>query len=269
MKYIKIEVTSNLKAPFFIGSMIRGALGNALKDIVCINPSFNCSDCFAKDNCLYYEFYEEKNRFLNYRLDYTLSPKKVDFNIYLFNDAISKYPYILSAIEKLFTQKGLGVKRETTKDFKIYIDNNLIYDKEFKNIQIEPKEPQLDSYCQVLKLKLVTPLRLKRAGRFLKPDNLDIKDILISILGKKAFFENSEKEHIEQFPTVVMKDLKFIDLTRYSNRQKTKMKIGGVVGEMIISNLNAQTYNLLKYAELTGVGKLNSFGLGKIEVQKI
>jgi len=336
MKCIKFTITSSLQAPLFIGSMIRGAMGGALKEVVCVNPSFECKDCFAKDNCLYYEFYEQKNRFLNYRLDFKLNPKNIEFSYYLFNEACSKYPYILSAIEKLFTKKGLGVRRETTNDFKIYYKNELIYDgNNFKNIKIKSthhpelvsesknnasirhseldseshskeltshsklvseshskeltshfklvsesqnnasiRHSELDSESNpkpptIIKLKLTTPLRLKKNGRFLKPDTLDIKDILISIIGKKAFFENSQKENIEQFPTVVMKDLKFIDLTRYSNRQKTKMKVGGIIGEMVISNLTPQTYNLLKYGEITGVGKLNSFGLGIIEIENL
>jgi len=292
LKYIKLSINAKLSTipPPFIGSMIRGAMGGALKDVVCINPTFDCKDCFAKDNCLYYEFYEEKNRFLNYRLDFKLNQQNLEFNYYLFNKACEKYPYILSAIEKLFTKKGLGVKRETTNNFKIYHNNKLIYDgNNFKNIKIEPtRHSELVSeskfhtptlrHCAfdaeskpptIIKLKLITPLRLKKNGRFLKPETLDIKDILISVIGKKAFFENEQKEHIEQFPTVVMKDLKFLDLTRYSNRQKTKMKIGGIIGEMIINNLTPQTYNLLKYGEITGVGKLNSFGLGKIEIENL
>ncbi len=273
LRYLKFNIFAKLNStpPPFIGSMIRGAFGVSLKEIVCVNPSFECNNCFAKDNCLYYEFYEEKNRFLNYRLDFKLNQKNIEFNYYLFNEACNKYPYILSALEKLFTKKGLGYKRETTNDFKIYYKDELIYDgNNFKSINIEPDEFKISQeFSNIVKLKLITPLRLKKNGRFLKPDILDIKDILISIIGKKAFFENSQKENIEHFPQVVMKDLKFIDLTRYSNRQKTKMKVGGIIGEMIINNLTPQTYNLLKYGEITGVGKLNSFGLGKIEVENL
>ena len=279
VKYIKFSVNAKLSntPPPFIGSMIRGAMGGSLKEIVCINPTLDCKDCFAKENCLFYEFYEEKNRFLNYRLDFNLNQKTLKFDYYLFNEATSKYPYILSAIEKLFTKKGLGVKRETTNNFKIYNEDKLIYNgNNFSNIKIEPtiysSHSELVSESKtptIIKLKLITPLRLKKNGRFLKPDTLDVKDILISIIGKKAFYENQEKKRIEHFPQIVMKDLKFLDLTRYSNRQKTKMKVGGIVGEMVINNLTPQTYNLLKYGEITGVGKLNSFGLGKIEVEEL
>ncbi|NPA27932.1 MAG: CRISPR system precrRNA processing endoribonuclease RAMP protein Cas6 [Epsilonproteobacteria bacterium] len=271
MQYLKFYIESNIKALPFIGSMIRGALGSSLKSVVCINPSYECQTCFASNNCLYYEFYEEKNRFLNYRLDFRLNQKNIEFKYILFNEAISKYPYIISAIEKMFTQKGVGKDRVTTDNFKIFYEDKIIYENgKFNNIKITPKEfVETKKAPSIVKLNLVTPLRLKRDGRFLKPDTLDIKDILLSIIGKKAFFEKASKEHIEQFPTVAMKNLNFIDFSRYSNRQKKKLKIGGIIGEMVINNLTPQTYNLLRYGEISGVGKLNSFGLGKIELENL
>jgi len=80
--------------------------------------------------------------------------------------------------------------------------------------------------------------------------------------------EINDKEFLN-IPKVIKKDLKMVDFTRYSNRQRKKLKIGGIVGEMIIEGLTFQTYQLLKYGEISGVGKLNSFGLGKIELEDI
>jgi len=266
MQYINFKINTDIKAPFFIGSMIRGAFGVNLKDVVCINPTLNCSDCFAKENCIYYEFYEQKNSFVNYSLNYTLNPKTINFNIKLFNGAIDKYPYILSAIEKMVTKKGLGKDRVTTNNLEIYANNNLIYkNKKFNNLKITPNSLEVNKTCQVAKLKIITPIRIKRDGKYLNAKNLTIKDILISIVKKKEHYSGI-KEKIQIFPTTVMQELKFLDLERFSNRQKTKMKVGGVIGEMVLSNISPQVFALLKYGEITGVGKLNSFGLGKIEI---
>jgi len=220
MKYLKIKISAkneNFKVPSFLGSMIRGGFGSSLKDVVCVNPSKICQGCFAAKNCIYYEFFEEKNRFLNYRLDFELFPKKLDFSLYLFNDSIEKYPYILSAIHKMLTYKGLGKNREKFEIENIKIDNEVIYKNgQFENIKIEPKNFKNDNFCPNVKVKFITPLRIKREGRFLKPENLDIKDILISINKKRAFFD-SKKEQIKSFPKIVKKDLKMVDFTRYSN----------------------------------------------------
>ena len=109
MKYHKIEVkiNSNLQPPYFMGSMLRGALGFALKRVTCINPSYNCDGCFAKDNCLYYDFYEKQNSFHPFRFDINLASEKFDFTLYLFENACEKLPYILSALHKVLTEIGL------------------------------------------------------------------------------------------------------------------------------------------------------------------
>jgi CRISPR/Cas system endoribonuclease Cas6 (RAMP superfamily) len=66
---------------------------------------------------------------------------------------------------------------------------------------------------------------------------------------------------------IVSKELHFKELSRYSNRQKTDMKLGGITGEMKLKNLSIETYNILKVGELIGVGKSTVFGLGKIKIK--
>ncbi|WP_201332575.1 hypothetical protein [Nitratiruptor sp. YY09-18] len=171
MKYFKINVLARnfSQLPPFIGSMLRGAFGVNLKDVVCINPSFECSTCFAKDNCIYYEFYEEKNRFHKFRFDFTLKPKKLDFSLYLFNEACQKYPYVLSALYRMLTQKGLGVNRKKYEIEKIYLGGEVVFENEFKNLKTEPKNFKCDEFCPKVKIRFVTPLRIKREGKFLRP----------------------------------------------------------------------------------------------------
>jgi CRISPR/Cas system endoribonuclease Cas6 (RAMP superfamily) len=47
------------------------------------------------------------------------------------------------------------------------------------------------------------------------------------------------------------------------------MKIGGIVGELVVKNLSPLSYRLLRYGEISGVGKLSTFGLGKIKVEDL
>ena len=84
MKYAKIKIITDIVLPYkFIGSTIRGALGWSLKKVVCINPSFKCEGCFAKDNCLYYDMYESD--FTKFRLSLKLSGE-VEFEVFLFEE---------------------------------------------------------------------------------------------------------------------------------------------------------------------------------------
>ena len=167
MEYIFIDVKAKkegYKPPAFLGSMLRGAFGASLKDVVCVNPSFECEGCFAADNCLYYEIYEKKKRFHDFRFDFDLYPQELAFGLYLFGDAAKKYPYVLSAIHRMIERKGLGAKRERLAVEHIAINGQPIFDGEFKHISVAPKKFRCDEYCPVAKIKLITPLRMKKDG---------------------------------------------------------------------------------------------------------
>ena len=265
---IQFIVKANFSPPPFIGSMVRGALGQSLKEVVCVNPSFECEGCFAQESCLYYDMYEAKKRFHDFRLDFELWPKSLEFGIRLWGEAKEKYPYILSALHRVLSVKGLGTKRERVKNFKIWSDGEPVYDgKSFIQRRLEPKSFQIDTFCPEVTLRLRTPVRLKKDGRFLRSNNLGIEDLLISIARKRGFYEGKQI-HIETFPKVEAKELKMIDFTRYSSRQKSKMRIGGVIGWMRLRDLTPQTYELLRFGEIVGVGKLGTFGLGSMEVKE-
>ena len=149
MKYTKIDIISPLPAPFFIGSQVRGALGYALKRAVCINPKGVCEGCFASANCLYSEFYAEKNSYHRYRLDYELGAKSYDFSVILFGEACAKTPYLLSAIYLVLTQIGLGKDRQKHDKFGIFINDVSCYKNETLNMP--------DSWENEIKFELSTP----------------------------------------------------------------------------------------------------------------
>lgn len=274
MNYIKITllVKPKQKPPYFIGSQLRGAFGYALKKVTCINPSYVCEGCFATANCLYHEFYEEKNSFHKYRFDFELGREFYDFNLYLFDSACSKLPYVVSALHMTLTQIGLGKEKQTYEEFAMFIndiecfaDGKLSLPKDFI------KKLQIDSFCPDITLQFATPLRIKKENRFVRGDELELSDIVNSIYQRQMKLLG--REH-KRFPysiegEIVEKELKFVELTRQSNRQKTTMNMGGVMGEMKIKNLNKECYEVLKIGELIGVGKQSVFGLGKIKLERI
>ena len=52
-----------------------------------------------------------------------------------------------------------------------------------------------------------------------------------------------------------------------SNRQKSTMNLGGLLGSIEVKNINKEAYEVLKVGELIGAGKQCVFGLGKIKVE--
>lgn len=274
MKYSKLTVLikTDKVVHYFIGSQLRGALGYALKNVTCINPSFKCDGCFASSDCLYYEFYEEKNNIHKYRFDFELGKKYYEFSFYLFDDASSKLPYIVSAINMMLTKNGLGKDRVVYKDFDMYVnDFSCIQDKKINLPQNFIKTFQIDNICQDITLKFLTPLRMKKNNRFIRGENLDLKDIVSSIYQRqmRLLDQGYKKFPYEIKGEITHKDLHYKELTRLSNRQKTTMKLGGIMGSIDIKGLNKESYEVLKLGELIGVAKQCVFGLGKIEVETI
>ena len=274
IKYLKIDVHLKKHAitPLpFIGSTLRGAFGVSLKKVVCINPSFECEGCFAKDNCLFYDFFEQKNRAHQYRFDFELNPKNYDFSLYLFEEATEKLPYVVSAIHKMLTEQGLGVKRDKFEIDKIYCNNKVIYqDGTFDLKDIKKQAFQAKEISKSVALTFKTPLRMKHQGKLLsqKPQ---LEPLLYSITNRLNEIKNLPKVKLTYEPRYQEKSasVKFIDQTRRSNRQKTKLQIGGIMGEIEYEEIDEKSLMLLQLGEIIGVGKQTVFGMGKIEVKSL
>jgi hypothetical protein len=66
---------------------------------------------------------------------------------------------------------------------------------------------------------------------------------------------------------VIRNSLRRWDWERYSSRQKTRMKMGGLMGEITYGGPVAAFEPFLRAGEILHVGKGTSFGLGKYEIE--
>jgi len=172
----------------------------------------------------------------------------------------------------MITLNGLGRDRKTYKDFEMYInDESCIKDKNIVLPKDYVKTVCIDKIFSDIKLRFVTPLRIKKNNHLLKTDNIELSDIINSIYQRQMKLLNKD---YRKFPydiqgEIVKKELRFKELTRMSNRQKTTMNMGGFLGEIEIKGLNKECFEVLKVGELIGVGKQCVFGLGKIEIEEL
>jgi len=273
--YYKIDIKpkTDKTPPYFTGSMLRGAFGHALKRVTCINPSYRCEGCFATEKCLYYDFYEKQNIQHKYRFDIELNQKNFDFSLYLFAESCHALPYVLSSLEMALTQNGLGRERMTFEDLQMEVNGVTVYrDHGFSHqIDIVPCKIHVDGHTSDIKIKFLTPLRIKK-GNKLKYDDITIEHILRSIYQRKQqIFENEEVYSLDYEPTYItsVKTFEYKPLYRKSDRQGKKMVMDGVIGEMAVLGLDRKSYELLKIGEIIGVGKQTVFGMGKIKVEEI
>ena len=274
LTYHKLDINlkpSTITPHRFIGSTLRGAFGVSLKKVVCINPSFNCEGCFAKENCLYYDFFEEKNQAHKYRFDFELDPKNYNFSLYLFEDAATKLPYVVSALHKMLTEIGLGVNRDKFEiDSMVCNDKTIYKDEKFNLKDIKTQLFTPNELPKKIILSLVTPLRMKYQNRLLnKKPPLEI--LLYSIQNRLTQIKNEPKIKLTFTPSYKEDHVRvrFHDQTRRSNRQKTKLQIGGILGEIAYEEIDQKSVILLKLAEIVGVGKQTVFGMGKVKVKSL
>jgi CRISPR-associated endoribonuclease Cas6 len=171
----------------------------------------------------------------------------------------------------MISKIGFGKDRVTYTDFDIYVNNsNILENNQIKLPKEYKKEFCLDSYCPDIMIKFITPIRIKKQNKFLR-DDIDLLDILSSI--NRRYYHIVYGEHrrlsVENNFETISKEIQYKELTRKSNRQKTTMNLGGLLGEIKIKNIDKKTYELLKIGEIIGVGKQTVFGLGKIKIEEI
>ena len=244
MKYTKltIKIKSNDKPPYFIGSQLRGAFGYALKKVV--------KKQLLDDN-IYNKFFEQKDVTHKYRFDIRLGLQSYEFSFYLFEDECDEVYNCISAFHEIYLNKKLVYSNGELKQFDKYI-------KKFK----QPK--QRKDFI----LRLETPLRIKKDGKYVINDSLELESIINSIFQRNLALQNKDFEKLPFKPKykLISKDIFFNDIKRYSNVQNTSMQLGGVMGEMWISDIDEESFNWLKLGEIIGVGKQTVFGLGKISI---
>lgn len=140
------------------------------------------------------------------------------------------------------------------------------------------------------RLTFPTPLRLRQKGKYLS--ELNLKFMFLSLarrleaihcifsgacpLGKEKWLETQcyfsaldnlpvvDDKDLELFPGICKK-LKWDDYSRFSNRQRRKVPMGGLVGECLIVSDLKDLGSWIRCAELLHVGKGAAMGLGKVK----
>jgi CRISPR-associated endoribonuclease Cas6 len=274
MKYheIRVYVNTEHQPSEFIGSMLRGAFGYALKKVVCINPSYVCKGCFAQNSCLFYHFYDAQNILHKYRFEIELGSANFDFGLKLLGDACEGLPYVLRALEMTLREMGLSKNNYKFDDIRMIVNEKLVYgNSHFEPLDILPKVFEVEKYTPNVKIKLLTPLRMKKKNKFLK-ESVEIEDILRSIYQREQeVFYHSKVFKLDYIPsyTTIASAFTHKSLLRKSNKQKAKMNMDGLIGEISIIGIDERSYRLLKLGEVIGVGKQTVMGLGRIEVDGI
>lgn len=272
LDFCKISVLArdDFVPPFFIGSQIRGALGYALKSIVCVKNATPCESCEVAKSCVFFDFYGAQNVYHNFALDFKLGTPRYDFSIYLFGKAIENAGAILAALHKMLCEIGLESSGQKLrfKDIVIFVNDEFCFGGKDIKMPLDFRQTFSTNgeFKQRVNLTLNTPLRIKKNNIFVRDNSLEINDIFRSIYQRKLFILGKAKDKMIDFHgTITRKNLRYTELYRKSCA-KGQMNLGGLLGEICIDDLDKDSYELLKIGELIGIGKQCAFGLGRYKV---
>jgi CRISPR-associated endoribonuclease Cas6 len=169
-------------------------------------------------------------------------------------------------------------KKDQNGEESIYSSTDKILKQNVKAIGLEELLDCLSPHfaCRTLTLHFITPTRLKYDGK-LSPRlefHILIRNLLrrISLLSYfhcgeelnldfKGLIENSKEIETQK------EDLSWFDWERYSNRQESRMKLGGFIGSVTFRGYFEKFMPFLLLGEYVHLGKGTSFGLGKYEIK--
>jgi CRISPR-associated endoribonuclease Cas6 len=281
--------------------MLRGAFGHALRRTVCVmGPEQPCASCRLRHACVYTRIFEpyvegEPSPFLR-GIDQAVRPSVFEppgginqgevrlalgdvlrFDLLLFGQAVELQAYAFLAVERM-ARAGLGAGCAR---FRLVRVEALGGDGALREMFSEGAPPEVPREADLpsgrLALRLETPLRVK------VHDHLNgqprFRDLAFNMLRRVlelahfhmagAAMDWSFRPFLDRADAVrvVAADLRWHDWERWSNRQQSSMKLGGLVGRLVLEGDVRPFAALLGAAQIVHVGKGATFGLGKLVVE--
>ncbi|HOP86225.1 MAG TPA: CRISPR system precrRNA processing endoribonuclease RAMP protein Cas6 [Syntrophorhabdaceae bacterium] len=215
--------------------------------------------------------------------------ERITFNLILIGRAIDFIPYFIYTFDEL-GKIGIGRGRGKYR-LKTVIDNNKeIYSA--KENAIKPSNPDILDIPEKneflpqesknhnrLKLTINTPVRILYNRRL--TSYLEFHILMRNLLRRIGllYYFHCEKNPPAWDHKIIIKEaedvkihknnLRWFDWERYSTRQHAKMKMGGLIGDIVYEGNIKPFMPYLKAGEIFHIGKGTSFGLGKYVIENL
>jgi len=301
--WIRARARDEIPLPPFSGSTLRGALGHALLDSVCVVSHRECAACRLVDVCSYPYLFEtspgegarrlKKQPFVPH--PYVLVPppggrsyargEPFEFGLTLIGRATELLPTVVSALLRM-GERGLTRGRAC---FDIESIDQVAPGNSRQLVAGDPPgllrgaadlRVCLADYLQLAPLGVVdirfeSPVRLLRDGRLLEDVPFDalIRALLRRATSLMEFHEGVDLELdfrglIREAETVRLleSDLSRTDRLRFSVRQGRAMNLTGLCGRVRYQGRLEPFRSLLALGAAVGVGKGTTFGLGRLRL---
>ena len=294
---VRVSLEKKTSLPPHSGSTWRGLLGWRVMSLVCpFDRRPACTACIIRDNCPYFILMEKESPLSGLSeapKGYVISPDPPDpeGRQTVFVTLIGRCARLLPVvIQALLTggARGIGAERspyrvEAVEEIAPDGRSHPLYFSDEGLIDARGPWPLTrwlgDTPATVapLELRLVTPVRLRRKGRYAA--EMDWRFYLGTLarrleglnrvfndgppLGKPVWLALNEHFNLNG---AVHTDVRWKDMARYSSRQRRKVPMGGMVGRAFLASSPPWLTQWWKAAELVHVGKGAAMGWGKVVV---
>lgn len=280
------------------GSAWRGVLGHALKRMVCVTRAQTCDGCLLEESCTYTYVFETRSKPTGILGQTEAAPHpfvlQVDslalrgreaetVGLTVIGRGQQHAAYLIHALAQAGA-RGLRpeaipmhlveVVQETypgSGRWESAINEDGLRVKEGEAVE-PPAAPE------VFEVRFQTPLRLKKNNDLITPGMFRLADLTKSLIRRLALLAeyHSEEPWAPNFRFLtceaerldfVWKDLGWKEWTRASQRQRTEMQMGGIVGRARAEGQEwKRWWPLLWLGQWVHAGKGTSMGLGRYEV---
>lgn len=284
--HLELEMENRFRLPPFAGSLFRGCLGWALKNL-----------CIAQD---YELLFEPKRKHIEASRPFVLVPPlaerdlkpgdRLRLTLKLFGYGCQHVTTFLDAFHKI-GRYGIGQSRSRFRVTRVIADEArghwVVHDRCAGGQLYAPLPLALRSFtqhsigqCQCIEVQFLTPTRLVDHGR---PNNSpDVRLILraayrrlrglLEMNGHDTEswdYRASIEDAARQIQTTAS-SLSWSDWERRSNRQKRTIVMGGLSGSIRLEgHFDAKLIELFRAAELLHLGKATTFGMGQVSFRPV
>lgn len=289
------QVTEPIALPEYAGSTLRGAFGRALRKIACMTKQADCKGCPLYRSCPYTNIFETPappehhlQKFSQVPNGYIIEPpewgerlyargERLTFSLVLFGRLIEQLPLIAFAFKRAF-EYDVGKGKADLLDIAKFSGNLTACHSILDNGNIIEHQKTLEIPTDLrsdIQIALDTPLRIQENGKPLRENQISKERFLITLAKRISLLAEFHAQPLYlDFDKLItdigavsdQKQLRWQDWTRYSSRQKQKMKLGGVVGTWTFRNLSEELAVLLYLGQWLHCGKNATFGLGKYRI---
>ncbi|OEG00224.1 hypothetical protein BHF71_05795 [Vulcanibacillus modesticaldus] len=290
--------------PEYKGSTLRGAFGQSFKQIGCDcagakhNDGCVYSYVFETKPIMNFQVINKSKDIPRPFVFETIydprtyfSPgERIYFSFTLYGKAIDYLPYFVVSLQEM-GRYGLGKHRRRLylrQIFQVNVNGdfeNLVYDGTKYKIYSDwnyllgaeiVDHFNFDLNQDNVLIHFISPTRIKSKGNYINtaPSFEELIKAIIRRFSSIIFFHQDlslqmdYSEFFKSASSVKLEEYKtnWLDWERYSNRQKDRIKLGGIVGKALYAGEVTEFIDWLAIAEWIHVGKNPVFGLGKIKV---